>query len=130
MKVLPIIRYGRVVKRQVLNGICVLIIGMTLASCGHSSVEVSIVNASANDLTAIEVSNSRNEISTGLFDLKAGDKASKQLSFSTVSPSDGHYVLRMKDHLPRDFGYYSNGIPSAGKIAIEVRADTVLIQME
>lgn len=130
MKVLPFIQYARAVRMHFLNGICTLAIGLILASCGHSSVEISIVNATQKDLIGVEVSNNKNETTTGPFDLKAGEEIHKQLSFSAVSPSDGHYVLRMKEHLPRDFGYYSNGIPLESKIEIEVRTDTVLIQME
>ncbi len=130
MKVFSFLQYGRAVRRHLFYGICGLTIGLTLASCGHSSVDVSIVNASQKDLTGVEVSTDRNETSTGRFDLKVGEKIRKQLSFSTVSPSDGHYVLRIEEHLPRSFGYYSNGNPLEAKIEIEVRTDTVLIQME
>lgn len=130
MKVLPFIQCGCAVRRHLINGIGGLAIALTLASCGHSSVEISIVNATQKDLIGVEVSNDKNETTTGPFDVKAGEEIRKQLSFSTVSSSDGHYVLRIEEYLPRDFGYYSNGIPLEGKIDIEVRADTVLIQME
>ncbi len=107
-----------------------LTIGLILASCGNSTVEVSIVNATQEDLLEVEVRNDKNETTTGLFDVKPGAEINKQLSFSTVSPSDGHYVLRMKEQMPRDFGYYSNGIPLENSIEIEVRTDTVLIKMK
>lgn len=104
--------------------------GLILTSCDRAAVEVTIVNATAENLQGIEISNDKNETTTGRFELKAGEEIRKQLSFSAVSPSDGHYVLRIDKHTPRDFGYYSNGIPLESKIEIEVRKDTVLIKME
>lgn len=107
-----------------------LTIGLILTACGNSTVEVSIVNTTQEDLLGVEVSNDRNETTTGRFDVKPGEEIHKQLSFSTVSPSDGHYVLKIKEQMPRDFGYYSNGVPLENSIEIEVRTDTVLIKME
>lgn len=130
MKALPFIHYRVAARRYFSTCIFGLILGLTLASCGDSSVVVSIRNNTPKELIGVEVLNDKGEVTTRKFDLKAGEAISKQLSFSAVSPSDGHYVLRIEEHLPRDFGYYSNGIPLADKIEIEVRTDTVLIQME
>lgn len=130
MKVLSFSQHLIAVKRYCYLSLYGLVLSLIFTNCDSAAVEVTIVNATPEDLGGIEVSNNKNEITTGRFELKAGEEMRKQLSFSTVSPTDGHYVLRIDQHAPRDFGYYSNGIPLESKIEIEVRKDTVLIKME
>lgn len=113
-----------------LTYIFLLFVSTGLVSCGKSAIGIRIENATGVDLKEVEITNDGGEATTGKFELPMGQVISKQLSFSTVSPRDGHYVLKIKDRAPREFGYYSNGSPLERQINIELRVDTVLINME
>ncbi len=110
--------------------ILILFASISLVSCGKSDIEIRIENTTGADLKGVEISNDKGETTTGVFELRHGEAIRKQLSFSTVSPTDGHYILKVKDQDPREFGYYSNGSPLENQINIELRIDTVLIKME
>lgn len=110
--------------------ILILFVSISLVSCGKSDIEFHIENTTGADLKGVEILNDKGEITTGVFELRNGEAVSKQLSFSTASPTDGHYILKVKDQDPREFGYYSNGSPLENQINIELRIDTVLIKME
>ena len=130
MKVLSFSQHLIAVKRYCYSSFYGLVLSLIFMSCDSTVIEITIINATSEDLSGLEVSNDKDETTTGRFELKAGEEMRKQLSFSAVSPSDGHFVLRIDKQAPRDFGYYSNGIPLENKIGIEVRTDTVLIKME
>jgi len=108
----------------------ILFVSISLVSCGKSDIEIRIKNTTGANLKGVEITNDKEETTTGVFDLLDGKTVSKQLSFSSVSPTDGHYILKIKDQAPREFGYYSNGSPLENQINIELRIDTVLIKVE
>lgn len=108
----------------------ILLLVLFFSSCSSNAIEVSVKNATSVDLESLEITNDKREASTGVFSLSSGQEIRKQLSLSSVSSSDGHYVVKIKGRKDHKFGYYSNGLPLDSKINIEVRIDTVLIQME
>lgn len=75
---------------------CILLLSLLFSSCTSKAIEVRVKNATSTDLESLEITNDSQEATTGVFSLLQGEEIRKQLSFSSVSSSDGHYVVKIK----------------------------------
>lgn len=108
--------------------ICVVQIIFMSCSSLNKEATFKIINNSNSMVLDINISNGMNEIK--LDTLKIKEEAILELIFKDVPVVDGGYKLTYKQNskeIFKNFGYYSNGIPTNSIYRLTVENDTIHI---
>ena len=106
---------------------------ISIISCSNRDNQVSfkIWNSNDNYINNLVISNGVNEV---VFDTILPHKTIDiNLNFKNVPKKDGGYKLSYKlnsEEFFKNFGYYSNGIPTNSIYLIKIKKDTILINEE
>ena len=107
---------------------------ITLSSCGADNVaNFEIINQTSETIDSVKVSCS----GTNYFQksksekILPGEKSNIILKMNGVDRVDGNYyieIFKNNKQRSKDFGYYSNGVPTNSTYRLEIKNDTILIK--
>ncbi len=101
-----------------------------ITSCVNNSKQAhfQINNENNISITNVNISNGVNEIYIDT--IKANTNKSILLKFKNIPRIDGGYKLNYKlnsEYFFRNFGYYTNGVPSNSIYKLVVKNDTIIV---
>lgn len=106
---------------------------ISLISCSDKIVDFNVSNYTDNVLDSVMISSSGTNYlqKSKVINFKKNTNSKISLDLSGVKKTDGNYYIEIYSknlNIEKDFGYYSNGVPTDSNYNIEIMVDTLIIK--
>ncbi len=118
---------------RIIKVLILLIVSIYLISCKYDkNNDFLVVNMSGNNIDSLKISCSGTDYKnkSNFINLSNNDSILVNLDMNNLKKIDGNYFIELffKDKIVnKDFGYYSNGVPTNSIYKLVVKNDTIIV---